>query len=334
MKRRELVVGLASLGAGAVLGRPAMGIPQDGSGASTRDSHLTGSSSVVVQVLGTAQDGGFPHAGCYCSNCTRARNDPRSARRVASLGLYDLAEQRAFMVDATPDFRPQLDLLHAGLESKAADSRAVPDGILLSHAHIGHYTGLIFLGFESLDARGVPTFCSEKMRAFLAGNHPWRFMVDRGNLDLRTVQAGDVVPLTPRLRVKPFTVPHRDELSDTLGFIVSGPQRTLLYIPDIRNWDSWKDAFPEFVSQADIALLDGTFFGPNELPVRDMSSIGHPLIEDSMRILHGVAEKGKTRIAFTHLNHSNLALDPDSPERCAIYAAGFALAEEREELYL
>ena len=111
--------------------------------------------------------------------------------------------------------------------------------MLLTHAHIGHYTGLMYLGREALGASAVPVYATPRMAAFLRGNGPWSLLVTQGHIDLREIAPGQPLALTPRLTVTALTVPHRDELSDTVGFRVQGPSRTLLYVPDIDKWEKW-----------------------------------------------------------------------------------------------
>jgi len=204
----------------------------------------------------------------------------------------------------------------------------------LSHAHIGHYAGLVHFGYEAMNARGLPVHASPSMAAFLAAHHPWKFMVERGHIVLQTLIPGRPLSLTSRLTLTPFIVPHRDELSDTLGFKVAGPDKTLLYIPDIESWASWPGSFPDFVSAFDYALLDGTFFGPGEAPGRNLEEIGHPLIQDSLKILGPRPAAQRTEIFFIHFNHGNPALDPGGPARKAVREAGFGLAEENQEFGL
>ncbi len=63
----------------------------------------------------------------------------------------------------------------------------------------------------------------------------------------------------------PLAVPHRDELSDTLSFVVAAPRRRLFYCPDIDGWDAWDRDVRRLVADVDVALLDGTFFSAGEL---------------------------------------------------------------------
>ena len=189
---------------------------------------------VRAVVLGMAQDGGVPHIGCRQERCEAARRDPSRRERVASLGLVD--GDRRFLIDATPDLPSQVALLDPGRPA----SRPIVDGILLTHAHIGHYTGLMYLGREALGAQGVPVWATPRMARFLRENGPWSQLVALGNIAVKEMEPGREIALTERLRVTPLLVPHRDELSDTVGFRVQGPSRSLLYIPDIDMWERWE----------------------------------------------------------------------------------------------
>ena len=284
-------------------------------------------------VLGTAQDAGIPHIGCYCTNCRRARKDAAFGRLKPSLAVVDMKDRKIFIVDASPDIGRQFDMIHERMGFGPADGINAPHGILLTHAHIGHYTGLMYYGYEGLNAARIPVWCTSKMARFLEENGPWSQLVRYENIVLQAIRPEERTPLTERISFTPLLVPHRDEFSDTVGFIVAGPKRKLLYIPDIKNWQVWDRSIKEEVEQVDYAILDGTFFSPDELPGRDLSKIGHPFITASMDVLAPAAKSGK-RIYFTHLNHSNLALDPDRHASKEIIDRGFHLAADGMELPL
>lgn len=290
--------------------------------------------NVLVKVIGTAQDGGIPHIGCFCSNCQRAWKKPQLSRFISSLAVFDLTENKTILVDATPDMRAQTMMIRERMKPKRTTNRYWPDGILLTHAHIGHYTGLMFYGYEALSTDRLPVYCSKRMKNFLTQNGPWSQLVDQKNILAKTISPGQRFSVTSQISILALQVPHRDEYSDTLGFQIKGPKRSLLYIPDIHNWKIWDRSVVEEVQKVDIALLDGTFFSPEELPSRNLSSIGHPFILDSMKILSDIAQSGKTQIFFTHLNHSNLALDPDGDSRKIIKKNTFFLAEDGMEFPL
>jgi pyrroloquinoline quinone biosynthesis protein B len=285
-------------------------------------------------VLGTAQDGGIPHLGCRCARCEAARRDPRRARLIASLALADLDERKLFLVDASPDIRAQVDRALGLFPPPLPQLSEVLAGVLVTHAHIGHYLGLAFFGYESAATRELPVHCSRRMAAFLANNGPWSQLVKLANIVPRTFEPGERVPLTASLSAVPFRVPHRDEYTDTMGFKIAGPARALLYIPDIQRWDAWERPLEDALRETDIALLDGTFFGPDDLPGRDMAAIGHPLIVDTLRRFKALPAADRPEVLFTHLNHTNPALDPASPAHRAIEDAGARLAEEGETIDL
>lgn len=236
-----------------------------------------------IVVLGEAQDGGLPHLGCRADHCERARRNPALRKRVACLGL--VTRERAFLVDATPD-----------LPSQAHDLPRF-DGVLLTHAHIGHYTGLMHLGREVMAAKAIPVWATARMRDFLSKNGPWDQLVKLGQIDLRSADAPFDLD---GVRIEPLVVPHRDEYTDTVGYRIG----SALYIPDIDKWEKWDRDVADEVAQSSVALLDGTFASIDELPGRKIEEVRHPLITESAARLAAHAD----RVRFIHLNHTNPAL--------------------------
>lgn len=267
-------------------------------------------------LLGSAQDAGLPQAGCACPHCAAARQNPALCRQVACLGLVDPAAGAAWLLDATPDFRTQL----ARLADSAPDSPLA--GIFLSHAHIGHYLGLAQLGREAMNTRALPVWATPAMADFLSRNGPWSQLLRLGNIALRPLESGRPVRLSPDLSVTPLAVPHRAEFSDTLAFRVQGPDRALFYCPDIDRWSEWRD-LAAFLTDVDVALLDGTFFGPDELAGRAQADVPHPLVPDTVARLANCP----CQVHFIHLNHSNPLLHA-GPERAWLLAQGHAVGED------
>ncbi len=274
-------------------------------------------------VLGIAQDGGVPQAGCRQSLCVDARRDPAKRRLVASLGLIDKAAGKRFLIDATPDFAEQIDRLGS-----------VPDGILLTHAHIGHYLGLAQLGREVLGAKNVPVYCTPSMAKFLRENRPWSRLVVLGNIAIREIEPNVEFALTPRIHVTALRVPHRDEDSDTVAFIVRGPSRKLLWLPDIDKWDRWERGLSEFLADPTLtAFVDGTFFSADELPGRSIADIPHPLVPETMALLPS-ADVARGRVFFVHLNHTNRLLRDDRTLAQELAKRGWAVAREGQRVPL
>lgn len=279
---------------------------------------------VMVKVLGTAQDGGFPQMACSCPNCQAARKNPRLSRKVVSLGLLNFTEGKSYMIEATPDAARQVDMIRA-VESKFMKTEGNPvDALLLTHADIGHYAGLVQFRPEVTPVRRLPVHCTESVAAFLAANEPWKLMVLRHIIELQRFSFGQSVSLDESVRFEAVKVPH-DKYSDMSGYRVFGPRRSLLFIPDI---DAWEERFLEIVGSVDYAFLDATFYSE-----RKGSKI-HPLIKDSMAFFKKIAEGGKTKVFFIHFNHNNEVYGEDPSIRRAIEAAGFHLAEEGMEIWL
>jgi len=275
---------------------------------------------VQAVVLGIAQDGGVPHVGCRQKLCVEARRDPSKRRHVASLGLIDRTSGKRFLIDATPDFELQVSRL-GGL----------PDGILLTHAHIGHYMGLAKLGREVANVRGMPVFCTPSMARFLRENRPWSRLVLVGNIAIHEIEPDKEFTLTDSLRAIALRVPHRDEDSDTVAYVVAGPSRKLLWLPDIDKWEKWERRIEDVLRTVDAAFLDGTFFSADEIPGRSIAEIPHPLVPETVSRLRN--EGLAARVFFVHLNHTNRLLW-DKQEVRRLREKGYGVASEGQRFPL
>ena len=278
-----------------------------------------------VVILGVAQDGGAPHAACEKSCCIHKWNDPTLHNKVSSIGIVDPISNEVWMIDATPDFAEQLHLL---TNNNSRDLK----GIFLTHAHIGHYTGLMHLGREVMGAKNTKVSVMPKMENFLRNNGPWSQLVKLENVSLNSLRDNKSVQLNSRLTITPFKVPHRDEFSETVGYRIDGPSKSLVFIPDIDKWSKWHIDIIEVVENSDYSLLDGTFYDINELPGRDMSQIPHPFIIETMNLFKN--SDNKNSIYFIHLNHTNPALDKNSKEYNNILDNGFNVTKRGNKLNL
>lgn len=243
-------------------------------------------------VLGVAQDGGMPHLRCTEAPCADARAGRIPAEKVSSIGVVNRDTGAAYLFDATPDLPAQVHALTGG---------RVPDGIFLTHGHIGHYTGLMYLGKETIGARDAPVYATRRMADYLSANGPWSLLVKDRHIALTIVEPDRPVSLPDGLRVTAFTVPHRDEFTDTVGYLIEGPRRKALFIPDIDQWDRWDRNIRELADRVDIALLDGTFGSAQDAGARDMSQIPHPMMPVTRERLTGA----RAALWFIHINHRN-----------------------------
>ena len=288
---------------------------------------LSTADSPYISILGIAQDAGFPQAECEKEHCRLYWKGRVEKRHVVSLGLTDPATGQNWMFEATPDFTSQLRKL------KNASGNDNLSGIFLTHAHIGHYTGLMYLGHEAMGASGVPVFVMPKMKNYLKTNGPWSQLVGLNNISLQQLKANQRTQLTANLSVTPFLVPHRDEYSETVGYRIESPNTTVLFIPDINKWGVWDENIKEEISKVDVALIDGTFYDSGELPGRDMSEIPHPYVEESVEHFEELSDKERAKIIFIHFNHTN-PLILDSPEREKVESLGYQVASEGQIIQL
>lgn len=281
-------------------------------------------------VLGSVQDAGLPQVGCYTDRCNegRALHAAGRGRYVSSLALVEPRAERFYLVDATPDITRQIDLISEPAFRERAAARRPFDGIFLTHAHIGHYTGLAVLGNEGMGMSETPVYCTPAMADFLSSNQPWAFLVEQGRIVPRPLAPDRWYRIDDNLEVQLWPVPHRDEFSDTVAFVFRGPGASLLFLPDINSWSRWNRPVADAVASVDTALLDGSFWSMDELPGRAIEDVPHPLITQTMDALQSVADRRATRIVLTHLNNSNPALDEGGPQQAEVKRRGFEIARE------
>jgi pyrroloquinoline quinone biosynthesis protein B len=282
-----------------------------------------------ITVLGIAQDGGYPHIGCQEQCCADFYNGNLPKKSVVSLGLVDAENQQKWLFDATPDMHTQL----AELEQNHLKKETLINGVFLTHAHIGHYAGLMYFGREAYGKKNIPVFAMPKMKAFLTNNGPWSQLISLQNIVLKNLQSDSTIILNNKLKVTPFLVPHRDEFSETVGYKIEGTKNTVLFIPDIDKWHKWKKNIIEEVKKVEYAFVDATFLNQNEVK-RAMTEVPHPFIEETINLFKNESLATKNKVIFIHFNHTNPALQKESKERKEIEKMGFRFASEGDRLKL
>jgi pyrroloquinoline quinone biosynthesis protein B len=300
-----------------------------------------------VLALGNAQDAGFPQIGAEHPAARRAFEDASRRRFTTSLLIVDPRQGRRWLIDASPDLRDQVEFARghppryqapqpASSSGDSAPTGRPPlfDGVFLTHAHMGHYLGLAHFGREAYGARDLPVYASPKMCLFLEQNAPWSQLVELRNIRLHALADESSLDLAPDLRVRAWRVPHRGEFTDTMAFLVEGPERSLIYLPDIDKWEHWDRRIEDVIEGVDYALLDGTFYADGEIPGRAMDEIPHPFVAESMARLAVLPPDRRARVRFTHFNHTNPLLDPDDPARAELRTAGFGIVEQGERFDL
>ena len=275
----------------------------------------------TILTLGTAQDGGYPHTGCREKCCKEAWNNQKLKRLVSSLAIH--SGDDCWLIDITPDFRLQLKMIESKLNGISHIS-----GIFISHAHFGHYMGLMELGLEVLNTHDIPVYVMPKMKVFLEKNAPFTQLIALNNIKLQAIEENLTLHLNNNLNVSIFNVPHRNEFSETIGFKIQSPDKSLIYISDIDSWDQWDVDINNLIKNNDILLLDGTFYDATELQSRNIENVPHPFIKDSLKKFSLLEEVDRKKVYFTHLNHTNPANQTLSTERETIIQMGCDIAED------
>jgi len=280
-------------------------------------SYSQPSESDYIQVLGIVQDAGYPHIGCEKDCCEQVSPGDYF---VSCLGLVDKTNNKRYLFDATPDIHNQINLLE-----KFTDANLI-DGIFLTHAHIGHYTGLMYLGREGLGGKNIMVYALKRMVRFLTKNGPWDQLVKLNNISIQTISNKEFVKLSENIFVIPIKVPHRDEYSETVGYKIIGKSKKILFIPDIDKWDEWEKSIIEEVKLVDYAFIDGTFYNGSELN-RDMREIPHPSIEETLQLFSNQPIAERNKIYFIHINHTNPILTNKNGIKDMVEGLGFNIAK-------
>ncbi len=281
-------------------------------------------------ILGTIQDAGSPHIGCKKKCCDSLFNRGNSNRTVVSLGIADPESKKTFLIEATPDIASQMKFL---LKSIEQEDKKTPDGILLTHAHIGHYAGLMYLGKEAMNAKNAVVYAMPRMKIFLEENGPWSQLVKNKNILIKELHDQKKVKLTKNISIIPIVVPHRDEYSETVGYKIIGPFKKCLFIPDIDKWSKWNKSIIKEIKNVDYAFLDATFYSGKEINNRNIKEIPHPFIIESMALFKDLPLKEKNKIHFIHFNHTNPVLN-NSNERKEVEKKGFKIAQQNDVIKL
>ena len=274
-------------------------------------------------VLGTVQDGGSPHLDCNKNCCKELTVFQREARKVTALGVVEPKTDFNLLFEATPDIISQWKIFPS-----------TPKAIFITHAHMGHYTGLLQLGREALGAKNIPVHVMPRMANFLMKNGPWSQLISLENIKLFPIVANESVNFKNEIIITPLLVPHRDEFSETVGYRIQGPNKTVLFIPDIDKWSKWSENLKAILETVDYAFLDATFFDPEEINYRPLEEIPHPLVKETIAYLYPVSQELKNKVYFIHMNHTNPLLDPKSKATQWVLSQGFHIARKGQQFKL
>ena len=280
-------------------------------------------SNYTLKILGVVQDGGMPHLGNNKTCCENIKQD----KYVTSLMLINNENNESFLFDASPDINKQLNFMGDRIKKDLK-------GIFLTHAHIGHYTGLMYFGREALNSKLINVYAMPRMKKFLEENGPWSQLVSLQNISIIELSNESKISIDSNVIVQPVEVPHRAEFSETVGYKIYGPNKTALFIPDIDKWYLWEKSIVDEIKQVDYAIIDATFYDSEEVNYRDISEIPHPFVTESMDLFDSIDIREKNKIYFIHLNHTNPLINKDSDQYKLVRSKGYNVAEEGMKLKL
>ena len=280
-------------------------------------------SNYTLKILGVVQDGGMPHLGNNKTCCENIKQD----KYVTSLMLMNNENNESFLFDASPDINKQLNFMGDRIKKDLK-------GIFLTHAHIGHYTGLMYFGREALNSKLVNVYAMPRMKKFLEENGPWSQLVSLQNISIIELSNESKISIDSNVIVQPVEVPHRAEFSETVGYKIYGPNKTALFIPDIDKWYLWEKSIIDEIKQVDYAIIDATFYDSKEVNYRDISEIPHPFVTESLDLFDSINIKEKNKIYFIHLNHTNPLINKQSDQYKLVRSKGYNVAEEGMKLKL
>ena len=280
-------------------------------------------STYSLKILGVVQDGGLPHLGSNKLCCENIEQK----RYVTSIMLVNNENNESYLFDASPDINEQLNFMGDRIKKDLK-------GIFLTHAHIGHYTGLMYFGREALNSKLINVYAMPRMKKFLEQNGPWSQLVSLENISINEINSNSKISVDTNITIQPIEVPHRAEFSETVGYKIYGPNKTVLFIPDIDKWYLWEKSIIDEIKQVDYALIDATFYDSEEVNYRDLSEIPHPFVVESMELFDSISNEEKKKIFFIHLNHTNPLLDKDSDQYKFVKDKGYNVAEEGMKLKL
>ena len=286
------------------------------------------SQSEYIYILGNTQDAGLPHIGCQHPFCEDSFN-VYEEHYTTSIAVVNSDLKKYILFEATPDITFQLN----NLKKNIFDEFLLPESIYITHAHIGHYTGLMYFGREALGAKELMVRVLPRMSNFLQNNGPWSQLVDINNIKIKEINFGSSTKELANIDITPVKVPHRDEYSDTAGYIIKGKNKKALFIPDIDKWEKWDRDLSQLAKEFDFLLIDATFYDSKEIN-RDISEIPHPLVTETIDLLSGLNTENRSKVYFIHMNHTNMMLDPDSELSKLITSKGFNIARLGQKLYL
>jgi pyrroloquinoline quinone biosynthesis protein B len=310
---------------------------------------------MLVRILGSAAGGGFPQWNCACPQCVGVRAGTLQARaRTQAQAAVSADGAKWFLLNASPDLRQQI--LSANALSPQAGPRNSPIvAVALTSADVDAVMGLLHLRefqplqiFSTLGVRRALTEENSLFRVLSRSNPPVRW---------ETLALDRLVPLLPSsgtdkktglfCKVVSLSGNYPDYVSESLrgslppeeavvGLCLVSREKRLFYAPNLPGiGDSWTRS----VEEADLAVVDGTFWKDDELSAihkgsKSARQMGHLPLWGERGLLRTGFRPSKTKRVLIHINNTNPILNEQSEECRFVRQAGWEIAYDGMEFSL
>ncbi len=304
--------------------------------------------TIRIRVLGAAAGGGFPQWNCNCRNCDGVRKGTvRATPRTQSSIALSADGIDWVLFNASPDLLAQYKSF-----APLQPARAIRDtgirSVVLMDAQIDHTTGLLMLR----EGRPLEIYCTDMVREDLStGNPLFKILGHYCSVNWHEVSVrGDSFPIlgaeglsftaVPLKSNAPPYSPHRDNPrdGDNIGMRIADPSsgKVLFYAPGLGEIEPH---LKPFLEEADVLMVDGTFWTNNEMIALGLSKkhardIGHLPQSGPGGMLEVLKPLKAQRKILIHINNTNPILDEDSDERRQLTSAGIEVAYDGMEVEL
>jgi pyrroloquinoline quinone biosynthesis protein B len=306
-----------------------------------------------VVVLGAAAGGGVPQWNCGCVVCRAARTEHPEIRSTQASVAVSNDGKHWFLVNASPDLRQQVTATPQ-LHPKGMLLRHSPiAGVILTNGEIDAITGLLSM------REGSPfsIYAHPKVLAILKSNSIFDVLRPENVQRLAIEVDAAFEPQLPGgaasgLEILPFAVAGTSawylrgkdhpggaaSTGDTLGLrIADKASGKYLYV--ITACAGVDHALHQRLAGAPLVLFDGTVWRDDEMITAGLGnktgqSMGHISMSGPNGAIGALADLGIGRKVFLHVNNSNPAWLPGSPERQALEHAGWQIPTEGMEIVL
>jgi pyrroloquinoline quinone biosynthesis protein B len=254
------------------------------------------------------------------------------------------------LLNCSPEIRQQIEAF-PGLHPRGPRHSPIA-AILFTNGDLDHTLGLLSLR----ESHPLIVYATEPVRrGFIEGNVLYKTL-ERfpGQVTWRPLKAGreeaivDAAGKEIGLTVEAVAIPgkppvHLESLAppdpeDNVGLRIRerATGQTLVYLSGVGGVT---ESVRRAMSGASAVFFDGTFWSSDELPALGLGTkraeeMAHLPVGGPGGSLAQLADLSAARRVYIHINNTNPMLREDSPERAAVVAAGWEIAEDGMEVRL